>query len=117
MEKSVHCINGHNIDNITSSCTTCGATTVQSHLLASVTQDDYSPMAIASVTLGVLWIYWIGSVLALIFGYVALRNIKRTGQLGNRMASAGIFLGWVGLALLLTFVILRATGLYHGKPD
>src|SRR4029453_19529286 len=38
---------------------------------ASVTAPATDGPAIASLTLGVLWIYWIGSVLALIFGYIA----------------------------------------------
>src|SRR4051794_32282227 len=33
--------------------------------------------AIASLVLGILWLYWLGSVLALVFGYVALSRIKR----------------------------------------
>lgn len=28
-------------------------------------------MTIASMVLGILWVYWIGSILALVFGYVA----------------------------------------------
>ena len=115
METSKRCINDH--DDVISPATTRGETMTQRQRLNSATSDDYSPWAIASVTFGILWLYWIGSVLALIVGYVARRNIKRTGQLGYRMASIGIYLGWVGLALLLTLVILRTTGLYHGKPD
>jgi Domain of unknown function (DUF4190) len=63
-------------------------------------------MAIASMVLGILWIYWIGSVLALIFGYVAKGQIREGAQTGGGMATAGIVLGWVGVGfLLLTFVI------------
>src|SRR3954466_4643276 len=40
-------------------------------------------MAIASMVLGILWIYWVGSVLALVFGYIARSQIKqRPGQSG-----------------------------------
>lgn len=58
-------------------------------------------MAIASMVLGILWLYWVGSILALIFGYVARDQIKRTGQSGDGMAIAGIVLGWVGIGFLL----------------
>ena len=59
-------------------------------------------LAIASMVLGILWIYWIGSILALVFGYVANNQIKRSGgqQGGRGMAIAGIVLGWVGIGIL-----------------
>ncbi|GAB4081132.1 DUF4190 domain-containing protein [Modestobacter muralis] len=70
-------------------------------------------MAIASMVLGILWIYWIGSVLALVFGYVAKRQIRERGEAGGGMATAGIVLGWVGigiLAVILLFgVVLSST--------
>jgi hypothetical protein len=69
-------------------------------------------MAIASMVLGILWLYFIGSILALIFGYVARNQIRRTGQSGDGMAIAGIVLGWVGVAimvLVLIFVVAAAS--------
>jgi hypothetical protein len=63
-------------------------------------------MAIASMVLGILWIYWIGSILALIFGYIAKNQIRERGESGSGMATAGIVLGWIGvgiLALVLLF--------------
>jgi len=72
-------------------------------------------MAIASMVLGILWLYWIGSILALVFGYVARRQIaeSRGTQGGRGMATAGIVLGWIGVGIIsLIFVIalLRAAG-------
>ena len=58
-------------------------------------------LAIASMVLGILWLYWIGSILALVFGYVARDQIKRSGQAGDGMAIAGIVLGWVGIGFLV----------------
>ena len=69
-------------------------------------------MAVASMVLGILWIYWIGSILALVFGYVAKRQIKERGESGSGMATAGIVLGWVGvgiLVLLLVFGVAAST--------
>ena len=63
-------------------------------------------MAIASMVLGILWIWWIGSVLALIFGYVALNKIKQTGQGGKGMAMAGIVLGWIGVGVFIVVIIV-----------
>lgn len=69
-------------------------------------------MAIASMVLGILWIYWVGSILALIFGYMAKKQIKETGQGGGGMATAGIVLGYIGLGFLALFavVLIAAVG-------
>ena len=66
-------------------------------------------LAIASMVLGILWIYWIGSFLALIFGYVARNQIRQRNQSGDGMAIAGIVLGWIGvgsIALFMFFALL-----------
>jgi len=67
-------------------------------------------MAIAAMVLGIVWVYWIGSILAVIFGHVALNEIRRTKQGGEGMAIAGIVLGWIGVGILgivLLFWITR----------
>lgn len=66
-------------------------------------------MAIASMVLGIVWVYWIGSILALIFGYLALKEIRRSGQAGEGMAIAGIVLGWIGVGTLAVVLLLVAT--------
>ena len=55
--------------------------------------------AIASMVLGILWLYWFGSILALVFGYVAQSQIRERGE-GGGMATAGIVLGWIGVGFL-----------------
>ena len=62
-------------------------------------------MAVASLVLGILWIYWIGSILALVFGYIARSQIRQRGEGGSGMAVAGIVLGWVGLGILGLVII------------
>ena len=57
------------------------------------------------MVLGILWLYWIGSILALIFGYVARQQIRREGHGGDGLAVAGIVLGWVGVAVLSLTVL------------
>ena len=66
--------------------------------------------AIASMVLGILWVYWIGSILALVFGYIAKSQIdnSRGAQSGRGMAIAGIVLGWVGIAAIVLVVIAVA---------
>ena len=60
-------------------------------------------LAIASLILGILWICYVGSVLAVIFGHVALSQIKKSGdtQQGKGLAIAGLVLGYLGIALLV----------------
>lgn len=73
-------------------------------------------LAIASLVLGIIWLYWVGSILALVFGYTARRQIDASEgwQTGRGLATAGIVLGWVGVATLLltivVFIILIAVG-------
>lgn len=62
-------------------------------------------MAVASMVLGILWLYWIGSVLALVFGYTARKQIRERGEGGDGMAVAGIVLGWVGVGVFVIVVI------------
>jgi hypothetical protein len=57
-------------------------------------------MAVASLALGITWLWWIGSVLALVFGYLARRQIAERGESGAGLATAGIVLGWIGVGLL-----------------
>jgi ABC-type lipoprotein release transport system permease subunit len=63
-------------------------------------------MAVASMVLGILWIVWIGSVLALVFGYIAKRQIAERNEQGAGLATAGIVLGWVGIGALVLVVII-----------
>jgi hypothetical protein len=62
-------------------------------------------MAVASLALGVTWLWWIGSVLALIFGYMARRQIAERGESGAGLATAGIVLGWIGVGLFAVMVV------------
>ena len=63
--------------------------------------------------MGILTFVWVvAPILALILGRRARRQIddvRVPAEMGRRMASAGIVLGWVGIGLLLaTFAILGA---------
>jgi uncharacterized membrane protein len=72
-------------------------------------------LAIASLLLAVLWFAGIGAVLALVFGYRARSQIKNSAgrQTGWGLASAGIILGWIGITILVSGVILIS--LHPGK--
>lgn len=77
---------------------------------ASATAAKTNGLAVASLVLGIVWIYWIGSVLAVIFGAVAMSQIEKSGgtQGGRGLATAGLVLGLVGVGIL--FMISIAAG-------
>jgi hypothetical protein len=72
----------------------------------SAVSPPINRLAIASLILGILWLFWLGSILALIFGYLARKQIRERGEGGENLALAGIVLGWVGIVLLLMFPAL-----------
>lgn len=66
--------------------------------------------AVAALVLGIVWVYWIGSILAVIFGAVALQQIEKSrgGQGGRGMAVAGLVLGLVGVGVLVLVLLANA---------
>jgi hypothetical protein len=73
----------------------------------------YNGLAIAALVLGVFVFLWITSILAIVFGIIALRQINRSqgAQKGRGMAIAGIILGgfWIGVLFLLAAVFALGT--------
>lgn len=69
--------------------------------VAAPAQRQTSGFAVASLVLGILWLAGIGSVLAVVFGAIAIRQINQSGgrQSGKGMAVAGLVLGVVFLVL------------------
>lgn len=67
--------------------------------------------AIASMVLGLLWLWGVGSVIALALGYSSRRQIEQSSgtQEGAGFAVAGIVLGWIGLAGLVLFIVTLCT--------
>jgi hypothetical protein len=64
-------------------------------------------MAVASLVLGLVWIYWIGSILAVIFGHIALNETKRDPRVGGRgLAIAGLVLGYIGLGIIAIIALV-----------
>ncbi|MFE0028258.1 DUF4190 domain-containing protein [Amycolatopsis sp. NPDC059021] len=63
-------------------------------------------LAVASLVLGIVG----GILLSAIFGFVALRQTRRTGQAGRKLAIAGLTLSGVWLAVILIAVTVTATG-------
>lgn len=69
-----------------------------------------SGLAIASLVLGLLYLAGIGSVLAVVFGIQARREIDHSDSTvtGRGLATAGIVLGMIGLTILVLGVIALA---------
>jgi hypothetical protein len=79
-------------------------------------REGANGFAIASFVLSLLWLGGLGSVLAIIFGHVALdRRHDWRGAGHRRMALAGLILGYAGAAVTVVFI---ATGsLYIRTTD
>ena len=81
----------------------------QTRASGATMQHRINGFAIASLVVGTIWFFWIGSILALAFGYIARKQIRQRGERGAGLATAGIMLGWVGvgtLAIILSFGLL-----------
>lgn len=76
-------------------------------------------LAVASLVLGLMWLWWVGSVLALIFGYIARRQIRgsRGRQQGGGLAMAGIVLGWAEIGVLAVIVMLAGSAFLGSNDD
>ncbi len=67
--------------------------------------------ATASLVLGILGLvilYLIGPILALVFGYQAKNEIEASNgtQGGGGAATAGIVMGWIGIGLAVLYLVL-----------
>ena len=71
-------------------------------------QAGTNGFAIAALICGIVF-----NVLGIIFGFVALNQIKRTGEQGRGMAIAGIWVGAASLVLTVVWVIV-VLSLLHG---
>lgn len=69
-------------------------------------------LAVAAMILGIVgWTFCgLGSVLAIIFGFIANSQIRASGgrQGGAGMAKAGIILGFIGVALIIVYIVVVA---------
>jgi uncharacterized membrane protein len=62
-----------------------------------------NPMAVASLACGVGQPFtgFLSTIPAIVLGHMARREIRRTGEDGMGLATAGLVLGWTGFALLV----------------
>lgn len=71
-----------------------------------------SGKAITALVLGLLGLWIIPAILALIFGYSGKREIDRSNGwiTGRGMAVAGIVLGWIGVSIWGGIIVLAVIG-------
>lgn len=54
-----------------------------------------------------------GGLLGIVFGHIALSQIRRTGEKGRGLALTGLIFGYLGLATLIVIIIVFATAASH----
>lgn len=69
----------------------------------------YNTLAIVGFVL-----VWFTVILGIVFGHIALSQIKRTGERGHGLALAAVIIGWVELALgiIITIIVLLTLGFF-----
>jgi type IV pilus assembly protein PilA len=79
-------------------------------LPGSLAPQKTSGMAIASLMFGILFLFFPLSIPAVVFGHIALSQIKKSaGRLGGRgIAIAGLVLGYLGIAMIPLILIIAA---------
>jgi hypothetical protein len=65
-------------------------------------------LAVASLVASFFWVLWFGSFLAVVFGHIALSQIKQSGgrQQGYGVAMAGLVLGYIELGFLAFWLLV-----------
>lgn len=77
-------------------------------------QPPMSGLAIASLVLGIAWLFWLGSILAVVFGHIALKQANEGKVTGRGLAIAGLVLGWIGVGTLSLWILLIIIGAAAG---
>jgi hypothetical protein len=66
-------------------------------------------LAVTSLVLGILWLFWLGSLVGLVLGLVALKQVKHRNQAGRGIAIAGVVLSVLWLVGLVVAIIVSAS--------
>ena len=61
--------------------------------------------------IGQIFFWFLAGIPAIVFGHVARRQIRETGEAGDGMALAGLIMGYVGVLLPLLLVVGIAAAL------
>jgi hypothetical protein len=65
-----------------------------------------NPLAVAALACGIgeVFFWFLAAVPAVVLGHMARRQIRETGEAGEGMATAGLVLGWIGIALTVLLI-------------
>lgn len=79
---------------------------------AFVRPNPTNGLAVASLICGLLWMMWLGSLLAIVFGHVALGQVRRSKvpEGGRGLAIAGLALGYFGALTLAVALLFAVAG-------
>jgi hypothetical protein len=77
-----------------------------------IANNQVNVFALLSLIFGILFFVPFGSILAIVFGFIALSQITKTREHGRGMAIAGIVLGffWILVLLLIILFVIIAFG-------
>jgi hypothetical protein len=62
-------------------------------------------LAIASLVCSIVWACGAASLAAVITGHLARGQVRRTGEQGGGMALAGLIIGYLGLAVVVGYLV------------
>jgi hypothetical protein len=63
-------------------------------------------LAIASFVLSLFFfVCGIGSILAVIFGHIARKQIRERGEQGGGLATAGLIIGYIGIGIMALYLV------------
>ena len=77
-------------------------------------------LAIASLVCSFFfWLYGLGAVLAIVFGFIARSQIKRSAgmQRGGGMALAGIIIGFAGIVIGVVLAVIIVAVVHHCQQN
>ena len=78
-----------------------------------LTRSRTNSMAVASLVCGIgqIFFWFLAGIPAIVFGHVARRQIRETGEGGDGLALAGLILGYLGVLLPILLVVGVAAAL------
>jgi NhaP-type Na+/H+ or K+/H+ antiporter len=75
-------------------------------------------VASLSLNIGEFFTMGLTAIPAVVLGHMARRQMRETGERGDGMAVAGLFLGWAGIGLFIALIaglIVAASAMQSGS--
>ena len=70
-----------------------------------------SALAVTSLVLSVVWVFGLGSLVAIVLAVMAMKETKTGAKGGHGLPVAGLVIGILGLIPVLLFIVLLVVGL------